>query len=412
MFKLFSHVSRNEMKHTSRGIFKYKDRKPIAMVKGVHGEDNIRYLEKNKLEYHINEPFPNGVRNGSITTGYNVCDITYFSKQIRVSWHHAICDGRGIKPFIENLLYYYCSLKENRYNSIKQTFDSTNINLSDSKMFEDEMLDPFNMKEFERGEVKPLDIPREGYKGYALKENKEEWINDTRYEFDFDSKVFMKKARDIHATPSIYISMLMDKAIANLNPKFDLPIVCHLAIDTREALGLIHTHHNCVGSISLPFSKEDLNDDAKTALKFRKSMGLQKNTDYQRENINRQAKMLANMASGQTLDERILAFSPFSRMCSNTFALSYIGKFILNDYDYMVTSIQLVNSGVKGLRMNMTATDKTISLNIIKTFESEEIIEELIRLFKKEGLEFSHSGKIIFDTPKDKTQKTGKFQVI
>ncbi len=92
MFKLFSHVSRNEMKHTSRGIFKYKDRKPIAMVKGVHGEDNIRYLEKNKLEYHINEPFPNGVRNGSITTGYNVCDITYFSKQIRVSWHHAICD--------------------------------------------------------------------------------------------------------------------------------------------------------------------------------------------------------------------------------------------------------------------------------------------------------------------------------
>jgi hypothetical protein len=66
MFKLFSHVSRNEMKHTSRGIFKYKDRKPVAMVKGGHGEDNIKYLEKNKLSFSVNKSFINGVRKGKI----------------------------------------------------------------------------------------------------------------------------------------------------------------------------------------------------------------------------------------------------------------------------------------------------------------------------------------------------------
>ena len=66
MFKLFSYVSRNEMKHTSRGIFKYKDRKPISMVKGGHGEDNIRYLEKNKLEFKIDGLCKGKARNGHI----------------------------------------------------------------------------------------------------------------------------------------------------------------------------------------------------------------------------------------------------------------------------------------------------------------------------------------------------------
>ena len=43
-------VSKNEMKHSSRGIFSYTNRKPIKMLKGGHGEHNLRYLKKHKLE--------------------------------------------------------------------------------------------------------------------------------------------------------------------------------------------------------------------------------------------------------------------------------------------------------------------------------------------------------------------------
>ncbi|MCH3966538.1 MAG: hypothetical protein LKE52_02765 [Bacilli bacterium] len=56
MFKKFRTVSRDEMKHVSRGIFRYGNRKPVAMVKGGHGEDNIRYLKKNRLGHQINKP--------------------------------------------------------------------------------------------------------------------------------------------------------------------------------------------------------------------------------------------------------------------------------------------------------------------------------------------------------------------
>ena len=62
--KLFA--SKNEMRHSSRGIFGYKKRKPVKMIKGGHGERNIQYLKKHSLSYAINDIDPNGVRHGQI----------------------------------------------------------------------------------------------------------------------------------------------------------------------------------------------------------------------------------------------------------------------------------------------------------------------------------------------------------
>lgn len=59
-------VSKNEMKHSSRGIFSYLNRKPKNMLKGGHGERNIEYLKKHKLTHFINKTDSNGVRHGQI----------------------------------------------------------------------------------------------------------------------------------------------------------------------------------------------------------------------------------------------------------------------------------------------------------------------------------------------------------
>ncbi|MBR1890885.1 MAG: EndoU domain-containing protein [Clostridia bacterium] len=59
-------ASRNEIKHSSRGIFQYANKKPVRMLKGGHGERNIGYLKKNKLSYKVNKVDSNGVRHGQI----------------------------------------------------------------------------------------------------------------------------------------------------------------------------------------------------------------------------------------------------------------------------------------------------------------------------------------------------------
>ena len=59
-------ASKNEMKHSSRGIFSYTNGKPTKMLKGGHGERNLQYLRKYELSHAINHTDPNGVRYGQI----------------------------------------------------------------------------------------------------------------------------------------------------------------------------------------------------------------------------------------------------------------------------------------------------------------------------------------------------------
>ncbi len=60
-------VSKNEMNHSSRGIFSYVNKQPVKMIKGGHGERNLQYLQRHKLTYKINSVDPNGVRHGQIS---------------------------------------------------------------------------------------------------------------------------------------------------------------------------------------------------------------------------------------------------------------------------------------------------------------------------------------------------------
>lgn len=384
-------------------------RYPYLQTKLVEKKGDF-YLTFNPVSMtaHKTEKLP---QLGSIHNGYNILSTTYFEKHIRIAWHHAVCDGRGMKPFIETLLYYYCSLKANRYSGYgqsKQSFDASDIRLAGMPLYQDEETDPFSLGEYPHREPKEIQVCRDGY---VLKENAEEWKNDVRYEVEFEAESFMSHAKVIGATPAVYISMLLSKAVADFHPEFDKPIVSSIAIDTREALGFEHTHHNCVGSISLAYTRElDELENADIAKQFRLSMNEQRGIDRLRSITNRQVNMMAKMAAGETLEERQKAFSPFSKICANTFNLSYVGRFILNDYADMVSSIHLYNSGCKGLRTNMIATDSVISLDIIKTFESTGLSEAILERFRQEGLKFTVSNPIVFSTPKDVTQATGKWQ--
>lgn len=51
---------------------------------------------------------------GSMSIGYHLIDLTYTANKIRVAFHHALCDGRGIMPLLGTLVYYYCCLRYNK----------------------------------------------------------------------------------------------------------------------------------------------------------------------------------------------------------------------------------------------------------------------------------------------------------
>ena len=76
-------------------------------------------------------------RLGHISCGYHLIDITYYGYSIYISFHHALCDGRGVMPFIETLIYYYCDLKYGR-KPVRE-----GVRLADDPLLPGETDDPF-----------------------------------------------------------------------------------------------------------------------------------------------------------------------------------------------------------------------------------------------------------------------------
>ena len=76
-------------------------------------------------------------RLGHISCGYHLIDITYYGYSIYISFHYALCDGRGVMPFIETLIYYYCDLKYGR----KPVPEG--VRLADDPLLPGETDDPF-----------------------------------------------------------------------------------------------------------------------------------------------------------------------------------------------------------------------------------------------------------------------------
>ena len=344
---------------------------------------------------------------GSVKTGYHLIDVTYYETHIRVSWHHAVADGRGILPFIETLLYYYCNLKAKQiaYYPGKNVFDHTGIRLWGEAMLPGETADPFEHIYAVGPPYKKIKSIRDGFE---IEENKEEWTADYRYEVEFDKEAFIAAAKSIGATPATFIALMISKAVAGKYPDYDKPILCHMAVDTRKALSLENTYKDCVGSITVPYTHEIENKtDAEISKLMRSAMNEQRGSSRLRDITNHQIEMMTKLTEGADLPHRLKAFRPMSKMVSNTFILSYIGELRLNDYAYMVDSMHLYNSGVKGLRTNMAAAGDKMALTIIKTFKSEEIISRILDEFRRYELDFTATGPIKFETPKDQTQATG-----
>lgn len=340
---------------------------------------------------------------GSMQVNYHLLDVTYFEKTIRVAFHHALCDGRGIKPFLETLLYYYCCL---RYN---KKFAATNIRLAEDDLLPKETAEPFGDTTYEVGGK--CEMPHLIKDGFHIPESEEKHENTIRYEVRLDAGEFIKKAKEEQATPAILIAIIMSKAIKASYEEFDKPIVCNMASDMRTELGMENTHKNCVGSLYFPyedvFESQSLSD---IATSYRTRMKEQKNPDLIRQAANQQIMLSNHLDQAKSLKEKQEMLHFFNDLCLDTFVISYIGRIELGEYDQYVDSIHLYSSGTRGLILNMVATKHTFTIDLLQSFKSDTIKEAFVKNLKELGLHVQESEGLMFDTVPDQTYRTGKWQ--
>lgn len=333
-------------------------------------------------------------RLGHISCGYHLVDVTYFGKSVYVSWHHALCDGKGIKPFVETLIYYYCQFK---YRSEAK---AEGIRLADSPLLPDETTEP-NLGSYSFDESKePVDVSRDAY---GIPENViEEHETDYRYDVQVPAASFMKVCKENRATPVILTSLLVSEGIAHLYPDFDKPINANVAVDIRDALDLPNTFKNCVRSMPLPFEREFLSLTlTERAERQRALLSAQRDRDNMRRAANASLGLFDKLDALPDYTSKQGMMDFFNGMLINTYFISYLGQMVVNENARYIDTVGFYNSGAAGLGVNVLSCGDKFFFNFKQSFESDKYVRAFLTGLDRHGIAYQVSDVIPFLTPND-----------
>lgn len=234
---------------------------------------------------------------------------------------------------------------------------------------------------------------------------------DYRFEIEINSQEYLSFAKRVNATPAILMSYLISKSIYINNSNIDKPIVCSIATDMRKELGLPHTHKNCVRSMYLSFDQKDNQMNLKElCTKYRESIAKQRDLNYVKQTANMFSGMNDKLDQLKTMEEKKKIMSFYDTMTINSFVLSYLGTFDLGECNQFIDAIHFYSGGIKGIKVNMTATSQSFNITFIQNIETEKYVRSFIQLLKELKISYCLNDKIRFSTTKDKTQKTAHYQ--
>lgn len=338
---------------------------------------------------------------GSMSTGYHLLDVTYTGNLIRVAFHHGLCDGRGVQPFVETLLYDYCCQKYHK------KFSSEGIRLAGEIILPEETAEPFSTEFYEVDEntIQPVEND-----GFALPESTGTPENCYHTEFILDESRFVDAAKTVHATPAIFVAMLLSECVLELNPEAEKPIICNMAMDLRAAVGMEQTHRNCVGSAYLPYTAEKRQISMEAlAEEYRELLDIQRDPNTVKAGLNKQIGMFNKLDEIPTLEEKRKMMSFFNGMVNNTYVISYMGRLRLNDYAGHIESAHFYSDTICGLTVNMVSAGGKLSLEILQGFSEKRYAKAFEKALMPYGL-LSATDTTVIITGKDKSFITASWQ--
>lgn len=362
----------------------------------------VRYEEQNGDFYAIENELPLEafetdalIPLGGTENHYYLIGVTHHGRNIDVSFHHGLADGRGVKSFVETLIYNYCQAA---YGSCA---DSEGILTNDEPMTDTETAEPC-------GEKYPVDRSRlhkiEGVsrKGFALPETKEPKASHRRYELKFAQEDFIRLCKQNGASPVVMLSVMMSRAIRALYPENGEVINSNFPVDARQALGAEGTYKNCVKSISLPYGAAEQEMSAEALCKHYKTlMNEQREPERCKDEFNKIIMLLNAVGHLHSFKKKRMIMRFLDNLKLDTYLISYIGQFHLNENAQYVDSIHLFSDCSDGLVLNMTCQCGYFCIDFVQDFESDQYVKALAQQFENAAVELAVSDMIEFSTPCD-----------
>ncbi len=347
------------------------------------GEEYV--MESNDLPFVVS-PDGGTVTLSSEESNFHVFAFAYEGCRLYLDTSHFFTDGNGMFPFLKTLLYYYLQAVHPNVR-----FETSGIALAGSEIPAAEATDdPYPAKTFPERPLGTLSRPADVFQlsdqpqGYG---NAPGW---TSFRFRIRQKDMMAFVSSVDGSPATFLASLIYKAIADAHPETELPLVCGMQHQFRQALGapLSHMCHVNIVPIIYPDhlrgrDVELLNTIARGTLILRADDAndlLTVNAHIRNEKRIRGMKISEKQ---KTMRQVIL-----DGIGINTFEVSYTGRVPWSGLDRYISDVtpyfDLTLSG--GLSVEIFSVGTDFSINVMQRSPVREYADRFSALLREYGI--------------------------
>lgn len=334
----------------------------------------------------------------------HLMDIHYDENTLFIAYHHGICDGKGILPFVKTLVYYYMS------SYYIKKINVPDVQLISSPIQKGEDAEPAVVSLMDEESTGMPTILKKGYSLPEAKSQTERMTFSYHSRIKIDNDSFLDFSKSIGATPAIAIALLFSEAIEKFQEKNDdsSPIVCNLVTDLRGALdaNVRNTQKNCVGSLELPYADNNDTDYQHLAKEYRQII-----SDFKSpKNINRELRKILGLSDRldtlPSFKEKQQFLSFYETLLSATYIFSYIGQINLGEAEEYIREIHTYTSGTRGLSIEMFSMKEAFFLDIMQSFSNTKYVSAFLQLLKEENIQVQVEPMREITIPKDVIQES------
>ncbi len=356
---------------------------------------SVRLVRENEEYFLCSNELPIVISHGrraltlnSSESNYHVFALSYEENDLYIDTSHFITDGMGKFPFIKTLIY--CYLHEMYPDEV---FDTSYIAMPGSDIPQSEMTDyPYPDEPIFTEPLGSLSRPENVFllddqpTGYL---NRNKW---TSFCMKIKQKDLMKYVSSVDGSPATFVTTLIYRAITDIHPDNNLPLVCGMQHQFRKALGNFRSHLSHVNIIPINYPDklrgkniELLNTMARGTLVIRADDA----NDILTVNEHiRNEKIIKSMTLSQKHDfmQKVL----LDGIGKNTFEVSYTGRVPWNGLDKYITNflpyIDMSLSG--GISAEIFSLGEDFSINIMQRIEDTKYIDRMQELLKESNINF------------------------
>ena len=300
----------------SRSVEKVMVRYPYFCVCPEREGENI-VLRHNQRPLPI---FPDDrtVTLGSSESRGHLISFGCKNKTIFIDVSHYLADGMGVDPLLKSLLFLYVS---ECYGV--EGLATDRIRMPDSTVCEGEFAYPFPDRPIEAESVILPKVPEESY---CLDSNAFDNEGLYAYHLHIPQKAMMAKASSSDGSPVSFLSVLLYRALHQLDSNIDKPVVAHVQHQYRSILRAPMSHHSLVNYIPVVLvPRLSQWDVEKQNTVVRGQVILKGGSDADVVAVNRLIKAFPNDAS--FIDKKgAMARYAENSIHGKTFGISYVGK--------------------------------------------------------------------------------------